>query len=144
MASAVLLLVVVSVMGAYSAYLRHGLLAVERVQAALLLEEGMEALRVMRDNGYTTYISTLSTSTAYRFSFDTTYHATTTATLIDSTFDRTFRLSDVYRDTAGNIVSSGGVYDPGTKKAAVSVSWKTSSGTTTKSISTYLINLFLE
>jgi type II secretory pathway pseudopilin PulG len=39
------------------------------------------------------------------------------------TYTRYFYLSDVYRDGSGNIVTSGGTYDPSTKQITVVYSW---------------------
>jgi len=40
-----------------------------------------------------------------------------------STYNRYFYLSDVYRDGSGNIVTSGGTYDPSTKQVTVVYGW---------------------
>lgn len=40
-------------------------------------------------------------------------------------FTRAVTISDAYRDSSGNIVSSGGTIDPSTKKIITSVSWNT-------------------
>jgi type II secretory pathway pseudopilin PulG len=140
--AAIILLVVTSIVASYTYFLRLGLSNISRVQAAYLLEEGMESLRSMRDASWIFKISSLSTSTPFRFHFDSNWQATTSNTFIDSKFDRTFTLTDVFRSELGEIVSSGGVYDPGTKKVSVSVSWRTSEGTTTKTVSGYMTNLF--
>ncbi|MEK7066025.1 MAG: hypothetical protein AAB965_00445, partial [Patescibacteria group bacterium] len=60
---------------------------------------------------------------------------------IDGDFDRTFVLSNVYRNSSDSIASSG-TLDSGTKKLVVSVSYRTLLGTTTKTMSTYITNLF--
>jgi concanavalin A-like lectin/glucanase superfamily protein len=52
------------------------------------------------------------------------------------TYSRYFYLSDVSRDTAGNIVSSGGKYDPSTKLVTVVYSW---SGGPVSTMSTYVV-----
>lgn len=52
------------------------------------------------------------------------------------TYNRYFYLSDVSRDTAGNIVSSGGTYDPSTKQLTVVYSWQ---GGPVNTMSTYII-----
>jgi len=50
---------------------------------------------------------------------------------------RYFYLSDVYRDSAGNIVTSGGTYDPSTKQVTVGYNWLGSSATNT--MTTYIV-----
>jgi hypothetical protein len=109
----------------------------------MLLDEGAEALRLMRDDGWTTNIASLTVDTPYRLAWNNAWTATTSTALIDNYFDRTFTLSSVSRDASSyDIVSSGGTADTNTKKATVSVSWNDGSGTTTKSVELYLYNRF--
>ncbi len=113
------------------------------IKAALLLEQGAEELRLMRDASWTTYISPISSGTTYRFATSTaTWTATTTVLLIDNKFDRSFVLSDVYRDSNYSVVSSGGTLDTGSKKITISVAWREGNATTTKTLETYLFNVF--
>lgn len=114
-----------------------------KIQVAFLAEEGLEAVRIMRDKGWSLNIASLESGTAYHLSFvGNTWSATTDETLIDSTFDRTFVLEDVYRDSSYDIVLTGGTIDPDTKKVTVSVAWTRSGSVLTKSFSTYLANIF--
>ncbi len=53
-----------------------------------------------------------------------------------STYSRYFYLSDVYRDSGGNIVASGGTYDPSTKLVTVVYGW---SGGPTNTMMTYVV-----
>jgi hypothetical protein len=111
-------------------------------QASFLLEEGIEVSKIFRDESWTN-ISTPSTGSEYYLAFDGMKWATsTTNTYIDGMFERKLVLSDVYRDANDDIVSSGGTLDAGTRKATISVSWYEKAATTTKSISTYLTNIF--
>ncbi|HEY4483037.1 MAG TPA: prepilin-type N-terminal cleavage/methylation domain-containing protein [Candidatus Paceibacterota bacterium] len=116
------------------------------LQADFLLEEGLEALRSIRDRGWTANIANLSlSSTSYYLDFSTTssrWTSTTTAGVIDETFWRTFVVSSVSRDASDDITLSGGTVDPNTKKFTVILAWKGVSATTTSSISTYLTNYF--
>jgi hypothetical protein len=52
-----------------------------------------------------------------------------------SSYWRYFYITDVYRDTSGNIVTSGGTYDPSTKEVTVVYGW---SGGATSTVSEYL------
>lgn len=52
------------------------------------------------------------------------------------TYSRHFYLSDVYRDGSGNIVTSGGTYDPSTKLVTVVYGW---SGGPVYTMTTYLV-----
>jgi hypothetical protein len=56
-------------------------------------------------------------------------------------FNRTITVTDVQRDGANNIVASGGINDPDTKKVTSRVNWNFSpSRNNTVSLSTYLTN----
>lgn len=111
-------------------------------QAAFLLEEGAEAIRILRDSSWQNNIQALNNSTNYYLSFDgQKWQATTTNILIDNFFERKFTIEESYRD--GNYdLSQSGTIDPETKKINVFVSWPSRNGTTTQSISFYLTNLF--
>jgi hypothetical protein len=141
--AAIVTLVVISLLATYGLYLTQGLENVGRVQAALISEEGIEALKFMRDASWTTNIVPLTASSTYYLVYSGgIWDSTTSPVMIDGKFVRTFTLYNVSRDTNSNIVTSGGTNDPGTKKATVSVSWRISTGTTTKQVSTYLFDLY--
>jgi Tfp pilus assembly protein PilV len=114
-------------------------------KGAYLAQEGIEALKIMRDTSWGS-ISTLSDNTNYYLYFDissstnNTWKATSTETTIDSIYNRTFKFNSVNRDSSGRIVSNGGTLDSNTEKATVSVSWKLKGATTTKILSTYITN----
>lgn len=115
-------------------------------KAAYLAEEGIEAIKIIRDTNWST-ISNLADNTNYYLYWNTssstnnTWSATTTASTIDSIFTRTVVLNNVYRDSNGRIVTSGGTLDANTEKVTVTISWKAKAATTTKSISTYITNI---
>jgi hypothetical protein len=91
----------------------------QRAQATELLKETANAVRNIRDTGWSS------------FSVDGTYHpvissnqwtfASNSATT--NGFTQQVVVSDVYRSTAGAIVTSGGTLDPSTKKADITISW---------------------
>ncbi len=118
--------------------------ALRQVQAGLILEEGAEAVKTIRDNSWAT-ISSLSLNTTYYLSFNTStnlWSLTTTApSAIDGIFTRTVVFSEVLRDSNDDIASSG-TTDTRTKKVTVSVSFGLSSGTTTKDIIFYIADIF--
>ncbi len=112
------------------------------VQGDYLLEEGVEVAKLLRDTSYKSNLGKMSTTTAYYFSWNGTNWATTTVnTLIDGKFERKLTLTDVKRDADKDIAATGD-YDPDTKLVSVSVSWRGSSGTTTRSIQAYITNIF--
>lgn len=134
-----------SLMGISSYYqqsLRVSRSTAQLVQASLLLEESLEVSKFFRDTGWVN-ISTPTTGTTYYLSFSGTNWATsTTNTYIDSVFERTIRLDDVYRDGTDDIVTSGGTIDAGTRKVTATVSWWDRTATSTRTIETYLVNIF--
>lgn len=118
--------------------------SLRNVQAGLLLEEGVEAVKTIRDNGWST-ISSFSVNTDYYLSFSTntnTWSLGTTQTgIIDGLFTRTIVFDPVYRDANDDIASSGSL-DVSTKKVTVNVSWPRGSGSSSKTITFYIADIF--
>src|SRR4030042_5431909 len=93
----------------------------QRLNATALLNEANEAVRSVREGGWTT------------FAVNDVYHpqisgnSWTLQPLEEELngFTRKIEVSDVYRDTDGAIVASGGRIDPSTKKVITTVSWNT-------------------
>ncbi len=121
-----------------------------RVQANFLAEEGIEALKTIRDDGWTANIVPVTTGSDYHLVYDVgtnkwTVVAGILANQIDSTFTRTVRLDTVMRDVANgtqDIVFGGGTVDAGTRKVTVTISWPGRTGVKTQAISTYMTNIF--
>jgi Tfp pilus assembly protein PilV len=117
-----------------------------RIQSGFLLEEGIEAVKFLRDQSWDAEIATLTPGTSYYLYWDGgTWVSTTTPQMIEDIFTRSFRLANVNRDFVSNdIVSSGGYTDVGTKKLFIDVAWLRRGGgaTTTDSAETYITNLF--
>ena len=113
-------------------------------QAAYLAEEGIEAVKTIRDNSWSN-ISNMDIKTDYYLTFNTdlSIWATTTTKIYNDVFLRSFILENVIRDINGRI-SDSGVVDPKTKKLTVSVSWYGKTGTTTKSLKTYITDIVSE
>ncbi len=142
-AAAIITLVVLGLMSAFTLHFRIGLDTSGRIQGALLAEEGVEAFKFLRDESWTNRIAPLSTATTYYLATTSTgWEATTTKKTDLGKFVRTAVLNSVNRDASGFIVSSGGTTDSGTRQIVITVSWPTASGTTTRSITTYLTNLY--
>jgi hypothetical protein len=121
-----------------------GFASLERVKAGMLIEEGSAAVTNIRDNSWQN-INSLNNNTPYRLSWNQTsssWEATTSHALIDDVFDRTITFYAVNRDVSFDIVSSGGSLDYGTRKYVVNVSWSDESGTSTKSVTSYIHNIF--
>lgn len=111
------------------------------IKGDYLLEEGVEAVKLLRDAGYANNISSLSTSIPHHLVWNGTSWATTTANVfIDELFDRSFTVTNVTRDVNDDITA--GTNDPDTKLITVSVAWNTRGATTTRTIATYITDLF--
>lgn len=118
--------------------------ALKKVQASNLMEEGVEAMKSIRDNNWDT-ISDLNLETDYYLTFDIN---TNTWSLgvdpvspIDGFFTRKVLFSPVYRDSNDDI-SSSGTLDNGIKRVTVTVSWPSSENINSKNITFYLANIF--
>jgi len=139
-------------------------------QAAFLLEEGAEIVRVGRDSSWA-YISSLTSGTEYYpmycrlgdvysdskcivYAVDTSvwilwpmdnsspFFLTNQSKNVGQFF-RKIVISDVYRDSVTqDIVSSGGVLDSGTKFITVTVSWDQGGKMINKTLSFYLADIF--
>ncbi len=118
--------------------------ALRQVQASNLTEEGVEAIKSIRDNNWST-ISSLSLNTVYYLSFDSNINSwslgLTPVGDIDGIFSRKVTFFEVNRDSNDDIAPVG-TLDTGIKKVNVDVSWSTQSGLNTKSLSFYLANIF--
>ncbi|MEI6490476.1 MAG: hypothetical protein WCO16_01795 [bacterium] len=142
-AAAIIGSAVLSTMGVYANLSKLSYQNMPKIQANYLAEEGIEAVRTLRDAGWSSKISKLSTTTAYSLYWNgTNWTATTTSILIDNLFSRAFTLSDVVRDANFNIASSSGTYDSGSKMVSVTVSWPDRDGTSTKNLQGYIFNTF--
>lgn len=140
--TSVLAIVFVSLSTAYNLYVGHGLSNNRTIKAAYLLEEGVEAVKFWRDISWTANIATLTVSQPYYLYWNGTgWVSTTTSQSVDGSYLRSFKLDQVYRDGVSDIASSG-TLDPNTRKLTVSVSWTQAGTTTTRSLSTYITNLF--
>lgn len=90
-----------------------------RTEATMLLAETQEAIRSVRDAGWSA------------FALNGTYHPISSsgnwslASGADtpSVFTRSVVISDVQRDSNANIVTSGGMVDPSTKHITITITW---------------------
>ncbi len=112
-------------------------------QAAFLLEEGAEAVRILRDNNWTN-ISGLIAGTNYYLKFvGGTWTLTTIASDgVVGIFTRKVVLSNVNRDNATKDISAVGTNDPSTKLVTVTVSWNEGGTTVTRTLPFYMIDIF--
>ena len=113
-------------------------------QAGFLIEEGIEALRAARDYSWDSTIGFLPTETWFYIDPNGSVDGWISAVPyeIDETFTRRFMISTVNRD-ANDDIAEVGIPDPNTRKITLAVDWERSSGTVaTRSVETYLTNLF--
>ncbi len=140
-AASIVTLLVVGITSMYGLVIRSSREAIRGTQSSLLLEEGLEAVRVIRDASWSA-VDNASIGTSYTLVWTgTTWSLGATPVLIDGTFDRRVVFGNVYRD-AGDDIAASGTLDPQTLRVDVTVSWNTGVATTSRTISTYIGNLF--
>ncbi|MES2623479.1 MAG: hypothetical protein V4576_03685 [Patescibacteria group bacterium] len=143
-ASAIISLSMISIAVVYGNFISLSTQNTAKVQAAFLLDEGVEAIKTMRGEKWTNIASTTA-STTYYFIWQTDkWRATTTPAVIDKIFIRTFVVSPVYRDvsTFNILPNTSGTLDPGTKKVDITVKWPEKGATSTRTTSMYIFNLY--
>ncbi|MCX6715744.1 MAG: type II secretion system protein [Candidatus Taylorbacteria bacterium] len=119
--AAIVALVVTAIASAWQFYVKLGGQSTRTTQAALLIEEGGEALQYLRDKGWASNIGNLATNTTYYLIWNgTDYVTTATPTLINNNYSRTVILSAVLRDASDNIATTG-TADPNTRTATLSI-----------------------
>lgn len=115
--------------------------AENRSRATALVREATESLRVIRESGW----SAVSTNgTYYAVPSGNTWALTSGTETTPDGYNRSFVISSVRRNAAGDIVTSGGTIDPSTKRVDITVSWTlphASSITSSYYVTRYLDNL---
>ena len=107
-------------------------------EAAALAEEGVEAVRSMRDESW----SLVSTAGTYypEISIDKWTLLTMDPGLVNGLYTRTVTIEDVNRDVTTHNISPTGDPDANTKKVTVAVTWKENQKTEDVTIETYITN----
>ena len=142
-ATSIILVFLLALLGVHNLYLKTAFSNGDVIKAAELAEEGLEVARFLRDSSWSVNIVPLSLGTNYGLVFNAgVWQATTTNIWVYGIFKRVVTFSAVYRNASADIVSSGGTLDPGTLKVISTVSWPSGGATTTKSVSTYITNIF--
>ena len=142
-ATAIIMGFLTTLVTVHNAYLNSSFSNLNSVKATYLGEEGIEAIKGLRDSSWTSNIRSLTNGTVYYLSFQGgTWTTTTTPSVIDSQFTRTIVLSAVNRDASSDITLSGGTLDQNTRKVHVDVSWVDHAATSTRVIDTYITNIF--
>lgn len=111
-----------------------------RTQAINIAREGIEAVRMIRDAGWTDNISNLNFGSTYYLATSSGAWILTTTNpgIINNKFTRTILVNNVSRDSNDDIISAGGTNDTGTKKITSTVSW--GSGKSVKLVA-YITNI---
>lgn len=141
-ASAVISTAFVSLFFVFALSQRAVLRSSEKVRANFIAEEGLEAVRHLRDRSWNNNLAGLTADTNYYLVFDAENSVwSITASdpgLIDGLFDRTARVASVMRNAEDDIVDYGGIIDPDTWNVNVTVSWEERS----VSAETYMSDIF--
>ncbi|OGD23329.1 hypothetical protein A2Z10_01395 [Candidatus Azambacteria bacterium RBG_16_47_10] len=113
----------------------------DKVRALAVAQEGMEAVRTVRDAGWTDNIATLSFGSAYYVATSSGQWLLTVTDpgLIANTYARTVVIDNVSRDINDDITAVGGIDDPGTKKVTTMVTW--GNPAKTLQLVTYITNI---
>lgn len=112
-----------------------------RTQALALAQEGLEAVRNIRDQDWSDNIAPLTPDTTYYLTLSGSAWVLTAVNPgpIDSLFTRTITFDTVSRDSNSNI-SAAGSDDPNTRQATSTVTWLDRGENRSVSLSTYLTN----
>lgn len=114
-----------------------------KTQSAYLLNEASDAVKAIRDIGWTSNIANLTNGTTYYLSWNGTRWTLTTTPSTIGKFTRTVIFSAVNRDsTTKDIVTSGGTLDTGTRKVTLNISYSDNGVAVNKTLYLYLTNLF--
>lgn len=134
---------ILAILVTHSTYVKYALSHDEEVQSTYLLEEGIEAMTLLRDTSWSANIVPISTSATTSLYFNGTAWtmSSTTNEYIDGIFTRNVRVYAVNRDVNGKIADVG-TNDPDTRKIVVTLTYPERTGTTTESITKYLVNMY--
>lgn len=140
--AAIILLAILAANTTYTTYVQYALANQGNVQASYLLEESLEAVTYIRDKGWATNIASLNPATTYYLAFTGgTWVSTTAPQYVDGLFLRSINIAAVNRD-ANDRIAEAGTLDPNTKLITATVSYFQGHATSTKTISTYITNIY--
>jgi hypothetical protein len=143
-ASSIIIVFFMALVGIYNIYLKISKTNIYSIKAGYLAEEGIEAIKSLRDISWNNNIAPLSVNTDLFLDFSGgRWVSTSTNTYIDGMFERKINISTVNRDpSTGDILTSGGSLDAGTRLVTVTVSWPYKNATSTRVVATYITNIF--
>lgn len=140
----ILSLVVTASTAAAQLYITYSMRNMNNVKAGYLLEEGVEVVKIMRDISWTTHIAPRNNGATTSIAFQSgSWGFGTSSAVVDGTYRRTVRFDQAFRDAGGDLDTSGS-NEPDARLVTVTVEWNdpVSKATTSKSLSTYVVNLF--
>ena len=119
--ASIFLTAVVGFVAAFDAFTSLSRHTAEKTAAALLLEEGMEALQLLRDQGWTEHIAPLTPGQEYTLYWSgSAYAATSTEMTIGESYTRSITLSTVRRN-GSDTVDDSGTLDDDTRAVTIEV-----------------------
>lgn len=126
-------------------FLRASIISTDPHVAAHLAQEGVEAIRALRDKSWSAHIAPLVNGTQYYpvASGSAWSVSTTNPGPLQGKYTRSVIMSAVNRDAGGkgDILQSGGTFDPNTKTLVVTIQWVDEQGAArTHAVSTYITN----
>lgn len=138
----VFIFIVLSFIVSFNYFIKNSILGTKTVQANFLVEEGLEAVKSIRNDSWASGIQSLVPNQEYYLIFNgAKWESTTSSVLVDNFFERKFIVENVYRDANGDI-SSSGTLDTGSKKITVFVSYTINDVVKTENVSTIITNIF--
>ncbi len=145
-ASAIISIAVFSLSSVFIMASRTETQSLDKIRANFLAEEGMEAMRFLRDKSWSGNLTSLSSGTNYYLTFNTATSKWSAGSsnpgAIDTIYTRIVTVENVYRNSFDDIVSSGGTLDPNSKKVNVNVSWQEHNFNSSTTVSTYLSDIY--
>ncbi len=133
---------VATLIGSYILYFQVSVNSPNNLSAMLLAHEGVEVVRVLRDQSWEN-ISMLENNREYYLNFQNgVWSIQEEPVLVGDIFTRVLFIEDVYRDVDDNITLVGGSPDPDTLYLRVEVFWSGVFGDSTRDISAYITNIF--
>lgn len=142
-ASSIISLSMISITNVYGNLLNLSLSNTEKIQAVFLLDEGVEAIKTIRNYSWSIIASSTVGVDYYLIWDNSNWKSTTTPNIIDGKFVRKFTVSDVYRDAATlNIVDDNGLLNNDSKLIKLDVSWENKGSVLNKQTSFYIFNLY--
>ena len=147
-AAAIILLVTTTLITTLIIYMRVSDNNINQIKASFLMEEGMDAIKTLRDSSYSAKIATIPVGTDQYLNFDSysnSWQVASTPNSVDNIFTRKLIISEVYRNQISRKIVTGNsdpALDVGTKLVTLSVSWLSNGALNTKTLSAYITDLY--